>query len=74
MPSSAIGWSTYPEVLEAAGVSWKVYQDVGTGLTADGLLGLDEHAYIGNYGDNSLLYFHQYQNAAAGYPLATKRP
>ena len=28
--------------------------------------GFTEDAYIGNYGDNSLLYFHQYQNAAAG--------
>jgi phospholipase C len=26
--------------------------------------------YIGNYGDNSLLYFHQYQNAQPGDPLA----
>ncbi|MBR7827738.1 phospholipase C, phosphocholine-specific [Actinospica sp. MGRD01-02] len=65
-------WSTYPERLEAAGVSWKVYQDVGTGLTADGYWGWTSDAYIGNYGDNSLLYFHQYQNAAAGTPLADK--
>jgi phospholipase C len=28
--------------------------------------------YIGNYGDNSLLYFHQYQNAIAGTPLAER--
>src|SRR5262249_257120 len=27
-------------------------------------------AYIGNFGDNSLLYFHQYQNAAPGTALA----
>ena len=63
-------WSTYPERLQAAGVSWKVYQDVGTGLTAAGSWGWGSDAYIGNYGDNSLLYFHQYQNAAAGTPLA----
>jgi phospholipase C len=25
-------WKTYPERLEAAGVSWKIYQDVGDGL------------------------------------------
>jgi len=63
------GWSTFPEVLQAAGISWKVYQDVGTGLTAAGEWGFTSDAYIGNYGDNSLLYFHQYQNAQPGSPL-----
>jgi phospholipase C len=65
-------WGTYPERLEAAGVSWKIYQDIGTGLTAAGSWGWTDDAYIGNYGDNSLLYFHNYQNAAAGTPLAEK--
>ncbi len=51
------GWSTYPEVLQAAGISWKVYQDIGTGLDANGSWGWTQDAYIGNYGDNSLLYF-----------------
>jgi phospholipase C len=64
------GWSTYPERLQKAGVSWKIYQDQGTGLTAAGEWGFTSDAYIGNYGDNSLLYFHQYQDAAAGSPLA----
>jgi phospholipase C len=64
------GWSTYPERLQSAGISWKIYQDIGTGLDADGSWGWTGDAYIGNYGDNSLLYFHQYQNAAAGSPLA----
>jgi phospholipase C len=63
-------WSTYPERLQKAGVSWKVYQDIGVGLDADGYWGWTGDAYIGNYGDNSLLYFHQYQNAAPGTPLA----
>ena len=66
------GWSTYPEVLEQAGVSWKVYQDAGTGLTAAGYWGWTDNAYIGNYGDNSLLYFHQYQNAQPGSALYEK--
>jgi len=65
-------WSTYPERLERAGISWKVYQDVGVGLTAAGYWGWTDDPYIGNYGDNSLLYFHQYQNAAAGTPLADR--
>jgi phospholipase C len=63
-------WSTYPEKLAAAGISCKIYQDVGTGLTAAGYWGWTDNPYIGNYGDNSLLYFHQYQQAAAGSPLA----
>jgi phospholipase C len=62
-------WSTYPEVLQKAGVSWKVYQDAGEGLDAAHFWGWGPNAYIGNYGDNSLLYFHQYQNAQPGSPL-----
>jgi phospholipase C len=65
-------WSTYPEVLEAAGISWKIYQDVGTGLDANGSWGWTQDAYIGNYGDNSLLYFNQYRNAQLGSPLYQK--
>jgi phospholipase C len=64
------GWSTYPELLQAAGISWKVCQDVGDGLDAPDFWGWTSDAYIGNYGDNSLLYFFQYQNAPAGSPLA----
>ena len=63
------GWSTFPEVLQQAGISWKIYQDQGLGLTAAGEWGYTSDAYIGNYGDNSLLYFHQYQNAQPGSPL-----
>ena len=36
------GWSTYPERLQQAGISWKIYQDVGTGLDRRRLLGLDQ--------------------------------
>jgi phospholipase C len=66
------GWSTYPERLEKAGISWKIYQDVGNGLNAAGYWGWTDDPYIGNYGDNSLLYFHQYQNAKPGEPLYEK--
>ena len=65
-------WSTFPERLEKAGISWKVYQDVGVGLTASGFWGWTENPWIGNFGDNSLLYFHQYQNAQPGSPLYEK--
>jgi phospholipase C len=66
------GWSTFPEVLEKAGISWKIYQDEGTGLDKQGSWGWTSDAYIGNYGDNSLLYFTQYQNAQPGSPLYEK--
>ena len=63
------GWTTFPEVLQSAGISWKIYQDIGSGLNAAGSWGWTENAYIGNYGDNSLLYFNQYRNAQPGSPL-----
>jgi phospholipase C len=50
-------WSTFPELLQNAGISWKIYQDIGLGLTAAESWGYTSDAYIGNYGDNSLLYF-----------------
>jgi phospholipase C len=63
-------WSTYPEILQAAGISWKIYQDVGEGLDAAHFWGwTDDKPFVGNYGDNSLLYFHQYQNSQPGSPL-----
>jgi phospholipase C len=65
-------WSTYPERLERNGISWKIYQDSGVGLDAAGFWGWTDDPYIGNYGDNSLLYFHQYQNAKPGEPLYEK--
>ncbi len=63
------GWSTYPERLTAGGISWKVYQDIGDGLDGPDYWGWTGNPYIGNYGDDSLLYFHQYQNAAPGSAL-----
>ncbi|MFF5546469.1 phosphocholine-specific phospholipase C [Streptomyces olivaceoviridis] len=66
------GWTTYPERLERAGVSWKIYQDVGDGLDATGGWGWINDAYRGNYGDNSLLYFNQYRDAKPGDPLYDK--
>ena len=65
-------WTTYPERLQQAGVSWKIYQDIGLGLDQAHFWGWTDDAYIGNYGDNSLLYFHPYQNAQPGTPLAQR--
>ncbi|WP_214102871.1 phosphocholine-specific phospholipase C [Acrocarpospora catenulata] len=67
------GWTTYPERLERAGISWKIYQDVGDGLDAAGNWGWTHHApYIGNYGSNSLLFFTSYREAGPGDPLYEK--
>ncbi|MFE7427778.1 phosphocholine-specific phospholipase C [Streptomyces sp. NPDC057545] len=66
------GWTTYAERLEKAGVSWKVYQDIGDGLDAASGWGWVNDAYRGNYGDNSLLYFNNYRNAKPGDPLYEK--
>jgi len=65
-------WTTFPERLEAAGVSWKIYQDVGDGLDKAGNWGCADNAHIGNYGDNSLMYFDQYRHAKPGSPLYEK--
>ncbi len=62
-------WTTYPERLQNAGVSWKVYQDLGSSLDAQGAWGDTDDAYVGNYGDNSLLYFNQFRTAQPGHPL-----
>ena len=63
------GWLTFPEVLEAAGITWKVYQDVGTGLDSAGSYGNASDPLTGNYGDNPLLYFNQYRDAPTSSPL-----
>jgi phospholipase C len=63
------GWQTYPERLQDAGISWKIYQDAGVGLDKPGAWGFTSDPYIGNYGDNSLLYFFNYRNATPGSPL-----
>ncbi|GHH95125.1 phosphocholine-specific phospholipase C [Streptomyces capillispiralis] len=65
-------WTTYPERLEEAGISWKIYQDIGDGLDAAGHWGWIDDAYRGNYGDNSLLYFNKYRNARPGDPWYDK--
>ena len=41
-------------------------------MDANGSWGWTDDAYIGNHGDNSLLYFNQYRGAAPGNPLYDK--
>ena len=63
------GWKTFPERLHEAGVSWKLYQDIGNGISAKDDWGQTKDPYVGNYGDNSLLFFKQFENAPPGTPL-----
>jgi phospholipase C len=66
-------WSTFPEELEKAGISWKIYQDQGLGLDLTYDWGWDvPNPYVGNYGCNTLLRFAQYQQAEPGSPLYQK--
>ena len=63
--------TTYPELLQKAGISWQVYtnREVGDGGGID--------AWVGDFGDNPLWFYQQYedsQNAttAAGQELAMR--
>jgi phospholipase C len=58
-------------VLQAAGISWKIYQDLAGGPYAPNF-GDGEgfgNAFTGNYADTTVLYFNQYANASPGTPL-----
>ncbi len=71
-PASGPGHiTTYPELLQKAGISWQVYtnHEVGDGSGADG--------WVGDYGDNPLWFYQQYENAEkaptrAGQELAVR--
>jgi phospholipase C len=60
-------WTTYPERLQAAGVSWQVYanDEVGDGGGEDG--------YVGDYGDNPLWLFQAYHDALASTDPAKRQ-
>jgi phospholipase C len=54
---STARWTTFPERLEEAGISWKIYQNeisLESGLTKD------EDAWLANFTDNPLEWFEQY--------------
>jgi phospholipase C len=54
---AAVNWTTFPERLEEAGVSWRVYQNelsVVSGLQGEG------DAWLANFTDNPLEWFDQY--------------
>jgi len=64
-----LAWETFPEVLQAAGVSWKVYQDLAGATFAPDFGDGTGNSFAGNFTDNSLLYFNQYATSAPGSPL-----
>jgi phospholipase C len=67
--NAAYVFHTFPEVLQSAGVSWKIYQDLaGTTFFPDVGDGTG-NAFAGNFGDNTMLYFNQYATAATASPL-----
>ena len=62
---------TFPEVLQAAGVRWKFYQDLA-GPPAPPFFGDGEgfgNPFTGNFADNTVLYFNQYATSTPGTPL-----
>jgi phospholipase C len=62
-------WETFPEVLQAAGVSWKIYQDLAGQTFSPDFGDGTGNSFAGNFTDNSMLYFNQYATAAPGTPL-----
>ena len=63
--------TTYPELLQKAGISWQVYtnHEVGDGGGID--------AWVGDFGDNPLWFYQQYEDSenattAAGQELAIR--
>jgi len=65
----AIWRTSYPEVLQAAGVSWKVYQDLAGQTFSRDFGDGTRNSLAGNLTDNSLLCFKQYAEAAPNSPL-----
>jgi phospholipase C len=62
-------WKTFPEVLQAAGISWKVYQDLAGQTFSPDFGDGTGNSFAGNYTDNPLLYFEQYLTAPTDTPL-----
>ena len=57
-----VSWTSFPERLEEAGISWRVYQNEIS--LASGLQG-EEDAWLTNFTDNPLEWFRQYHVRAA---------
>src|SRR5262249_58595854 len=65
-----LAWETFPEVLDKAGVTWNVCQDLaGATFAPDFGDGSPADDFAGNFTDNSLLYFAQYAASSPGSSL-----
>src|SRR5262249_7920264 len=60
---------TFPEALQAAGVSWKIYQDLAGQTFSPDFGDGTGNSFAGNYTDNPILYFNQYATAPQSSPL-----
>ena len=68
-------WTTYPERLEKAGVTWKIYQDVGDGLDAAGAWGWTSSTPTSaTTATTRCSTSSNTSNAAPGDPLYDERP
>ena len=62
-------WQTFPEVLDSAGISWKIYQDLAGATFSPDFGDGTGNSFAGNFTDNSVLYFKQYATAPTNSPL-----
>jgi phospholipase C len=54
---SEVNWTSFPERLEDAGISWKIYQNE---ISLESGFDEDEDAWLANFTDNPLEWFSQY--------------
>jgi phospholipase C len=59
-------WTTYPERLQKAGISWQVYANDEVGSQA-------HHPFVGDSGFNPLWHFRAFHNALAARDSATRQ-
>jgi phospholipase C len=62
-------FETLPEVLQKAGVSWKIYQDLAGATFSPDFGDGTGNNFAGNFSDNPVLYFKQYATSTPGQPL-----
>jgi phospholipase C len=62
-------FETFPEVLQAAGVSWKFYQDLAGSPFAPDFGDPGINSFVGNFGDCTVRYSEQYLTAPTSSPL-----
>lgn len=55
---SEAAWTTYPERLEDAGISWRIYQNE---ISLDSGFKGEQDAWLGNFTDNPIEWFSQYR-------------